>query len=63
MTVTKSSQNNLTSPNGNSLAVFVDKADITLKLKEIHGSIEPISNYICDLLRRLFLPFNLFNNN
>jgi hypothetical protein len=46
MTVTKSSQNNLTSPNGNSLAVFVDIADNTLKLKDINGNVEGFTTYL-----------------
>jgi hypothetical protein len=46
MTVTKSSQNNLTSPNGNSLAVFVDIADNTLKLKDINGNVEDFTIYL-----------------
>jgi hypothetical protein len=46
MTVTKSSQNNLTSPNGNSLAVFVDIADSTLKLKDINGNVEDFTIYL-----------------
>ena len=46
MTVTKSSQNNLTSPNGNSLALFVDITDNILKIKDINGNIQPLSDYI-----------------
>jgi hypothetical protein len=46
MTVTKSSQNNLTSPNGNSLAVFVDISDSTLKLKDINGNVEGFTAYL-----------------
>jgi hypothetical protein len=46
MTVTKSAQNNLTSPNGNSLALFVDITDNILKLKDINGNIQPLSDYI-----------------
>lgn len=45
-TVTKSGQNNITSPAGNSLAVFVDGKTNILKLKDIEGNIEPLSNYI-----------------
>ena len=45
MSVTKSNQNNLTSPNGNSLAGFVDINDNALKLKDINGGVEPITNY------------------
>ena len=46
MTVTKSAQNNLTSPNGNSLALFVDITDNILKIKDINGNIQPLSDYI-----------------
>ena len=46
MTVTKSSQNNLTSPDGNSLAVFVDISDSTLKLKDINGNIDNFTTYL-----------------
>jgi hypothetical protein len=46
MTVTKSAQNNLTTPNGNSLALFVDITDNILKIKDINGNIQPLSDYI-----------------
>jgi streptogramin lyase len=44
--VTKSGQNNITSPAGNSLAVFVDGVSGVLKLKDIRGNIQPFSDYI-----------------
>lgn len=44
--VTKSSSNNIFSPNGNSLAVFVDTETEMLTLKDINGITEPFSNYL-----------------
>lgn len=44
--VTKSQPQNIMSPDGNSLAVFVDGVTSVLKLKDIQGNIEPLSNYI-----------------
>lgn len=44
--VTKSGIGNITSPNGNSLAVFVDGLDGVLKLKDVNGNIQPISDYV-----------------
>jgi hypothetical protein len=44
--VTKSGIGNITSPNGNSLAVFVDGEDGVLKLKDVRGNIQAISDYI-----------------
>lgn len=44
--VTKSGKSNITSPNGNSLAVFVDGADNELKLKDVRGNIQKLSDYI-----------------
>jgi hypothetical protein len=46
MSVTSSQAQNISSPNGNSLAVFVDGITGVLTLKDINGKIEPISNYI-----------------
>jgi len=46
MGVTSSQSQNITSPNGNSLAVFVDGVTGILLLKDVNGIIEPISNYI-----------------
>jgi hypothetical protein len=44
--VTKSNSNNILSPNGNSLAVFVDTETDELTLKDINGITEPFSNYL-----------------
>jgi hypothetical protein len=44
--VTRSGQNNITSPNGNSLAVFVDGETGIMKVKDINGNIQPLSDYI-----------------
>ena len=46
MAVTKSGQNNLTSPDGNGLALFVDINDGGLKMKDINGNIENVSSYV-----------------
>jgi hypothetical protein len=46
MAVTKSGQNNLTSPDGNGLALFVDINDGGLKMKDINGNIENVSTYV-----------------
>jgi hypothetical protein len=46
MTVTKSQINNITSPNGNSLAVFIESTTGIMYLKDVNGNIEPITNYI-----------------
>lgn len=44
--VTLSGQNNITSPNGNSLALFVDGATGIMKVKDIMGNIQPLSDFI-----------------
>jgi len=44
--VTKSASNNILSPNGNSLAVFINTETNQLTLKDINGKTEPISNYL-----------------
>lgn len=44
--VTTSKANNITSPNGNSLAVFVDGNDNELKLKDVRGNVQPFSDYL-----------------
>lgn len=44
--VTTSKANNITSPNGNSLAVFVDGNDDELKLKDVRGNVQPFSDYL-----------------
>jgi hypothetical protein len=46
MTISKSLSNNIKSPNGNSLALFLDDNDSLLKLKDIYGNIEALSNYV-----------------
>ena len=46
MSVTKSNKNNITSPDGNSLAVFVDVSDNTLKLKDVNGLTDNVSDYV-----------------
>jgi hypothetical protein len=46
MGVTKSQQNNITSPNGNSLAVFVDGITGVMKVKDVNGNIQALSEYI-----------------
>jgi len=45
MGISKSVPNNITSPDGNSLAVFLDDNDSTLKLKDIYGNIDDLENY------------------
>lgn len=44
--VSKSNINNISSPNGNSLAVFVDGEDDELKLKDIYGNVQNFNDYI-----------------
>jgi hypothetical protein len=46
MGVTKSQLNNITSPNGNSLAVFVDGVTGVMKVKDIMGNIQPLSDFL-----------------
>ena len=43
--VTTSGQNNITSPNGNSLAVFVDGITEVMKVKDVMGNIQPLSDF------------------
>ena len=43
--VTTSSQNNITSPNGNSLAVFIDGVTEVMKVKDVMGNIQPLSDF------------------
>jgi hypothetical protein len=47
--VTKSQQNNITSPNGNSLAVFVDGITGVMKVKDIMGNIQPLTDFVAGL--------------
>ena len=44
--VTTSQQNNITSPNGNSLAVFVEGTTGVIKVKDIMGNIQPLSDFV-----------------
>lgn len=44
--VTTTGQNNITSPNGNSLAVFVDGETGEMKVKDVVGNIQPLSDFI-----------------
>ena len=44
--VTKSQQNNITSPNGNSLAVFVEGVSGVMKVKDVMGNIQPLSDFV-----------------
>jgi hypothetical protein len=47
MGVTSSQAQNITSPNGNSLAVFIDGVTGIIMLKDVNGKTEPLSNYVC----------------
>lgn len=44
--VTKSKSNNITSPNGNSLAVFVDGETGVMKVKDVRGNVQNLTDYI-----------------
>ena len=44
--VTRSNQNNITSPQGNSLAVFVEGDSGCMKVKDVMGNIQPISDFV-----------------
>ena len=44
--VTKSQAQNILSPNGNSLAVYIDGVSGIISLKDVQGNTEPLSNYI-----------------
>jgi hypothetical protein len=46
MALSKSDRQNILSPSGNSLVVFVDDTTGVLTLKDVYGIIEPISNYL-----------------
>jgi hypothetical protein len=43
--VTRSNQNNIVSPNGNSLALFVDSLTEEIKVKDIMGNIQLLSDF------------------
>jgi hypothetical protein len=44
--VTKSQTNNITSPSGNALAIFIDAETDVMFIKDVNGNTEPISNYL-----------------
>jgi hypothetical protein len=44
--VTKSQSQNIKSPDGNSLAVFVDGDDDVMKVKDVRGNVQDLSDYI-----------------
>lgn len=44
--VTKSQSQNIKSPEGNSLAVFVDGNDDVMKVKDVRGNVQDLSDYI-----------------
>lgn len=44
--LTVSSKNNILSPDGNSLAIFVDANDDELKLKDVRGNVQNITDYL-----------------
>jgi hypothetical protein len=54
--VTRSQQNNITSPNGNSLAVFVEGTTGEIKVKDVMGNIQPLSDFIFPIAQS-FNPF------
>ena len=43
--VTKSGKSNITSPNGNSLALFVDGDDDVMKVKDVRGNVQKLSDF------------------
>ncbi len=44
--LTTSKANNITSPNGNSLAVFIEGETNVMKLKDVRGNVEDLDNYV-----------------
>jgi hypothetical protein len=44
--VTKSQANNISSPNGNSLALFIDADSGEIKVKDIYGNVQLVSDFI-----------------
>jgi hypothetical protein len=54
MSITKSHPQNITSPSGNSLAIYKDSLTNILYLKDINGIISPITDSISAFNRRLF---------
>ena len=47
MGITSSQAQNISSPSGNSLAVFIDGVTGIMMLKDVNGKTEPLSNYVC----------------
>jgi hypothetical protein len=54
--VTNSQPNNITSPNGNSLAVFVEGVTGIMKVKDVNGNIQPLSDFIISSEQQSFNP-------
>jgi hypothetical protein len=46
--VNKSQANNITSPNGNSLALFVDSLTNEIKVKDINGNVQLLSDFFAN---------------
>ena len=44
--VTRSQSQNIKSPEGNSLAVFVDGNDDVMKIKDVRGNVQDLNDYI-----------------
>jgi hypothetical protein len=44
--VTRSKSNNIQSPNGNSLAVFVDGETGVMKMKDVVGNVQNITDFL-----------------
>jgi hypothetical protein len=44
--VTRSQSQNIKSPDGNSLAIFVDGDDDVIKVKDVRGNVQDLSDYI-----------------
>lgn len=59
--ITTSKANNITSPNGNSLAVFVDGNDDVIKVKDVRGNVQELSDYIVIPTTPSTLNYGLFS--
>jgi hypothetical protein len=59
--VTTSKANNINSPNGNSLAVFVDGDDDVMKIKDVRGNVQELSDYIVIPTTPSTLNYGLFS--
>lgn len=59
--VTTSKANNITSPNGNSLALFVDGNDDIIKVKDVRGNVQELSDYIVIPTTPSTLNYGLFS--